>query len=160
MDHRGDRADSPPRRQRVAAYAVLRRDRDLLLAQVAERIHQDMWTLPGGGIDHGEDPRAAAEREVYEESGLRVSIGRVLDVHSRHFTGHRPDGRLEDFHGIGVIFEALVRPESRDQEPQVVEVDGTTRAISWVSPERLATTPLSATARHAVSLLSPAEELQ
>ena len=132
---------------------MLRRDADLLLAHISEHIHDDMWTLPGGGVDHGEDPRVAVVREVYEESGLRVRVGRVLDVHSRHFTGHRPDGRLEDFHGIGLIFEAEVLPESEGVDPRVVEVDGTTRAVAWVPIARLDETPLSATARHAVTLL-------
>ena len=144
---------TPPQRQRVAAYALLRRDAELLLAHISERIHDDMWTLPGGGVDHGEDPREAAAREVYEESGLRVRVGRVLDVHSRHFTGHRPDGRLEDFHGIGLIFAAEILPESHGVEPRVVEVEGTTRAVAWVPLAQLAHTPLSATARHAVTLL-------
>jgi 8-oxo-dGTP diphosphatase len=153
-------ASAPPQRQRVAAYAVLRRDADLLLAHISEHIHDDMWTLPGGGVDHGEDPRVAAAREVYEESGLRVRVGRVLDVHSRHFTGRRPDGRLEDFHGIGLIFEAEVLPESHGVDPRVVEVDGTTRAVAWVPLAELADTPLSATARHAVVLLDELEEVE
>ena len=46
-------------------------------------------------------------REVYEESRpAGAASGRVLDVHSRHFTGARPDGLVEDFHGVGLIFEA------------------------------------------------------
>jgi ADP-ribose pyrophosphatase YjhB (NUDIX family) len=31
------------------------------------------WVLPGGGIDRGEGPEVAAAREVYEESGIKVS---------------------------------------------------------------------------------------
>ena len=32
------------------------------------------WVPPGGKVDHGEDPRAAAEREVLEETGLIVEL--------------------------------------------------------------------------------------
>lgn len=31
------------------------------------------WSLPGGHVDAGEDPLAAAVREVYEETGIRIS---------------------------------------------------------------------------------------
>lgn len=30
-----------------------------------------MWQMPQGGIDEGEDPEAAARRELYEETGIR-----------------------------------------------------------------------------------------
>ncbi|MFB2551441.1 RNA pyrophosphohydrolase [Ensifer soli] len=30
-----------------------------------------LWQMPQGGIDRGEDPRAAAYRELYEETGMR-----------------------------------------------------------------------------------------
>lgn len=154
-------SDVPPRRQRLAAYAVLRRDgatgAEVLLARIATHIHDDLWTLPGGGVDHGEDPRAAAAREVHEESGLRVTVGAVLDVHSRHFTGARPDGRVEDFHGVGLIFAATVLPESDGVEPHVVEVDGTTREIAWVPLERARALPLSSTAQHALALIDVEE---
>ena len=145
--------------RRIGAYGLCRDDagRVLLACNSGLSAFPGLWTLPGGGVDHGEDPRVAVVREVYEESGLRVRVGRVLDVHSRHFTGRRPDGRMEDFHGIGLIFEAEVLPESHGVDPRVVEVDGTTRAVAWVPLTELADTPLSATARHAVTLLEEVE---
>ena len=62
-----------PKRQRVAAYAVILRDGEILLSRLAESVTPDeLWTLPGGGLDHGEDPRDAVVREIREETGLAI----------------------------------------------------------------------------------------
>lgn len=42
----------------------------------------DWWCLPGGFIEHTEDPEESAIREVYEETGLTVEIDRLLGAHS------------------------------------------------------------------------------
>jgi 8-oxo-dGTP diphosphatase len=116
--------------QRVAAYALVVRDDAVLLTRISERgFHSGSWTLPGGGIDHGEPPRLALGREVREECGVPCTVGELLDVHDLHFDGTAPSGRFEDFHGVHLIFEASV-PE--DAEPRVVETAGTTDAVAWV----------------------------
>ncbi|HSP36722.1 MAG TPA: NUDIX hydrolase [Frankiaceae bacterium] len=38
------------------------------------------WTIPGGVVDAGEDPRAGAVREAVEEGGVRVQAGPLLGV--------------------------------------------------------------------------------
>lgn len=119
----------PHRLQRVAAYAVVLRGRDVLLTRLSGRAaHPGMWTLPGGGVAHGERPAAALAREVEEECGLSCEVGDLLDVHDTHFSGHAPSGRIEDYHGIHLLFAATVG----DGEPRVVEVDGTTDEVAWV----------------------------
>ncbi|MFC5176817.1 NUDIX hydrolase [Nocardioides taihuensis] len=126
-DHR------PFRRQRVAAYALCVRGSgdaaEVLLTRIsALGAHAGSWTLPGGGIDHGEPPRSAVLREVREETGLECEVGELLDVHDVHFDGVAPTGRFEDYHGLHLVFAATVS----GGEPRVAEVDGTTAEAAWV----------------------------
>jgi len=118
------------RKQRVAAYAVCVRDGRMLLSQLSHLTGwPGAWTLPGGGIDHGEHPLVALEREVYEETGLPYTVGPLLDIGSRHFIGRAPSGRLEDFHGLRLVYAGTVPV---DVEPQVIEVGGSTDAAAWI----------------------------
>ena len=120
----------PAERQRLAAYALVRRDDAVLLTRHSARgPRPGTWTLPGGGLDHGEPPSIAAAREVLEETGLVATVGRLLGVHDEHFTGTAPHGREEDFHGIHLVFAADVV----GGEPRVQDVDGTTDAVAWVA---------------------------
>ena len=115
----------PVKVQRAGAYAVLAHDGRILLTRLSST---RVWTLPGGGIDHGEDPVDAVRREVHEETGLPLTGARLLDVDSVHFTGHAPDGRLEDFHAVRLLFTGAV---PLDVEPRVVEVGGSSDAAAW-----------------------------
>jgi ADP-ribose pyrophosphatase YjhB (NUDIX family) len=123
----------PFQMQRVAAYALAVRDGaggpELLLTRNSTLgPHPGWWTLPGGGIDHGEEPRDALVREVREETGLECTPGGVLDVTSTHFEGTAPSGRREDFHALQIVFDATVA----GGEPEVLEVGGTTDRAAWV----------------------------
>jgi len=128
----------PIRLQRVAAYAVIRRGDDrpeVLLTRLSARAaHPGRWTLPGGGITHGERPTDALAREVAEECGLTCEVGDLLDVHDTHFSGQAPSGRIEDYHGVHLLFAATVSAG----EPRVAEVDGTTDAAAWVTLDDIA----------------------
>lgn len=42
--------------------------------------YRETWEIPGGGLEHGEDPWAAAVREIKEETGLELRPGRLLVV--------------------------------------------------------------------------------
>jgi 8-oxo-dGTP diphosphatase len=116
-------------RQRLAAYALVVRDEEVLLTRHSPRgPRPGSWSLPGGGVGHGEPPAQAVGREVTEETGLVARPGDLLGVHDEHFTGTAPDGREEDFHGVHLVFEATVD----DGEPRVGESGGTTDAAAWV----------------------------
>jgi putative (di)nucleoside polyphosphate hydrolase len=40
--------------------------------------HKDAWQMPQGGIDKGEDPRAAALRELEEETGVTPALAAII----------------------------------------------------------------------------------
>lgn len=118
------------RHQRLAAYALIRRSGEVLLTRISGRGHlPGAWTLPGGGIAHGEKPADGLVREVREECGVECTVGELLDVHDVHLVGTAPTGRTEDYHGVHLVFAASI-PE--DAELLVAERDGTTDAVAWV----------------------------
>ncbi|WP_312858088.1 NUDIX hydrolase [Pseudonocardia pini] len=99
---------SIPRRVRPAAYVVCLSEGRVLLARWTGPRGPE-WTLPGGGLDHGEDPRAAAVREVEEETGYTVELDRLLTVDSVHFPDARwGDGEVVDLQGIRIVYAGHV----------------------------------------------------
>lgn len=67
---------------KVGVGALVTQDHKLLLVKRRMEPERDKWSIPAGFLDHGEDPRQTAEREVYEETGLRVRIVNLLDVYT------------------------------------------------------------------------------
>jgi 8-oxo-dGTP diphosphatase len=146
------RAHLPVKRQRLAAKALVRRGDRILLARLsAHAVETGRWTLPGGGVDHGESPETALVREAVEEAGVTLTVGALVGVHDLHLTGNAPGGRLEDFHAVNIVYEATV-PD--DEEPTVHEVAGTTDAVDWISLDDIASgeVPVTDLVRFALAL--------
>ena len=64
--------------RRLASAAVIRDEHGRVLA--VEPNYKDGWTLPGGTVEAGEDPRTGCFREVVEEVGLHLPEGRLIAV--------------------------------------------------------------------------------
>jgi len=69
------------------------------------RADNGLWCLPGGAIDPGESVVEACAREVWEETGLRVRVGKLIGVYSNpHQLVEYVDGNR--FQLVALIFEA------------------------------------------------------
>ena len=65
---------------RVGVFGVIIQDGKVLLGL---RRDSDWWNLPGGGMELGETVDEALRREVLEETGLQVQVGRLVGVYSK-----------------------------------------------------------------------------
>lgn len=104
----------------ITSGAVILRDEDgrFVIEKPNYRAH---WLLPGGGVDPGEDARACAQREVIEELGLDVEVGRLLAV------DWLPSSPVHSAPmGVHFLFDAGVIPRAELEArivPQASELD-------------------------------------
>ncbi len=79
-----------------------------MLIQRADNAH---WGLPGGHVEPGESVAQAAVREVLEETGFAVEVGRLIGVYSdpERQTVESSSGECSQF--VNLCFEARVTGE-------------------------------------------------
>lgn len=64
----------------ASAAVVVREKVEVLLVRRAIEPFKGSWALPAGYQEMDEDPAAAAVREVREETGLSVSVERLMEL--------------------------------------------------------------------------------
>ncbi|HIW62936.1 MAG TPA: NUDIX hydrolase [Candidatus Stackebrandtia excrementipullorum] len=122
---------------RLAAYAVCVEDDKVLLAWNVPAVGESTWTLPGGGVEHGEDPFDAVIREVTEETGCSAVVERLLGVDSRVIPAHEARAGVTH-HNVGVFY--LVRITGGEPRP---EPNGEVAMSAWTPLAAVTTLPRS-----------------
>jgi 8-oxo-dGTP diphosphatase len=105
---------------RLAAYAVCIEDGRVLLAHHLST----NWTLPGGGVEHAEDPFDAVIREVAEETGCDAVVERLLGVDSRVIPAAVARAGIEH-QNVGIFYQVRItggqlRPEPNGETAESV----------------------------------------
>ena len=110
-----------PRDRKLVVAGLIVRDGLVLITQRrADQALPLQWEFPGGKVEPGEAPTAALARELREEIGVAVDVGRVWDV-----LFHAYDA----FDLVMLVYACRVV----DGEPRAVEVAD----LSWVPPAEL-----------------------
>jgi len=108
-------------RKLVVAGLIIGDDGRVLIAQRrADQALPLQWEFPGGKVEPGEAPVAALARELGEELGVAVEVGRVWDVLFHPYP---------DFDLVMLVYACRIVAG----EPRAVEV----AAVAWVAPGEL-----------------------
>ncbi len=117
-----------PEWPRPAASAIIFRGDHVLIVERGKGALPGTWSLPGGHIEPGEKARDAAARELFEETGLAVTLVGLVDVHDGIFRDG--EGTLRAHYVLSVFWgrsqegEPVAATDVRDARfVAVVEVD-------------------------------------
>ncbi|MER7439739.1 NUDIX domain-containing protein [Micromonospora avicenniae] len=132
--------------RRIAAYAVCADSADrVLLVRASQRSGTPgTWSLPGGAVDHGEDPNHTVVRETAAETGLSVTVTGLHDVLA--------DMRALPERGITIHTDRLIYRVSVRGGTLVDRVDRPTDLARWFTREEAAELPLRSFTARALDL--------
>ena len=120
---------------RVAVGAVVFKDGAVLLVRRGKAPNHGLWAIPGGSVRLGETLQQAAERELLEETNVRVRAGSpvyIFDVVDRDVSG-----RVRYHYVIADLLAEYIdgRPAPNDDALEA----------RWITPGELHTLPVSDT---------------
>ena len=139
--------------RRIAAYCVIADSDEFLLVRASAKSGTPgVWSLPGGAVDHGENPVDTVVRETAAETGLSVAVLRLRDVLADMRA--LPDRGLT-IHTDRLIYEVTMRGGAlRDRVGQPTDL------ARWVTREEAEQLPLRRFTADALGLREAAVDLR
>ncbi len=123
-----------PDRPRVAVGAVVFKDQRVLLVQRGRPPARSLWAVPGGSVELGESLQQAAQREIYEETGVRIRATEPIFVFDH--VEHDKQGNVR-FHYVIVDLAAEYlggEPKAGDDARLAAWIDAPTLSRLELSP--------------------------
>lgn len=122
-------ADVTPTR-RISAYVVVQHEGKMLLVKSYDCM---LWEIPGGGIEELESIREGAVRELYEETGYRITVpGEPFFMQERNFYSLRFQ---KYFKSTLLFFTASLASEVQDGQVINTVVKNEIAEVSWMYPK-------------------------
>ncbi|WP_025616666.1 NUDIX hydrolase [Salinispora cortesiana] len=139
--------------RRIAAYAVCANSvGQVLLVRASQRSGTPgTWSLPGGAVDHGEDPCDTVVRETAAETGLSVSVATLTDVLA--------DMRALPERGITIHTDRLLYQVSVRGGTLADRADQPTDLARWFTLEQARDLPLRSFTARALGLSASSADI-
>lgn len=100
--------------RKVSAAAAIETDGKLMLVKRGIEPWKGCWYMPAGYLEVDEDPKKCAAREVFEETGFRVQIGKLIDIYT-----YEDDPRGN---GIVLLYEGRISSGEVKENHETLEV--------------------------------------
>lgn len=121
---------------RVSARGIVINNDKILLNEFGAG---EYYNIPGGGVEPGETVKQAVVREIYEESGLKVTVGDLIYVYEyepnncNFMYGSKPQ--------ISIVFRCFLNGDNKIKPPSVPDIDPENPEISseakWIPIAKL-----------------------
>ena len=111
---------SAPSEVRVSVSAVVRRPENVHEILLMRRSDNALWGLPGGYVEPGESVIDATQREVREETGYEIDVGRLVGVYSDPRTQVIAYADRSRIHAINLCFEGIAGARGEPTTPEEV----------------------------------------
>ena len=121
----------------VGVGAVIVRDKEVLLIKRAAPPKEGYYSIPGGLVEVGERVEDAVRREVYEETGLKIEIEKLIAVMDNII---KDEGGRVKYHYI--LVDYLAKPIGGE-----LRVSSDASDVKWVRFDRLKGIKLTETAK-------------